>query len=394
MRCATGEAICKALADVGLPGCISPGEELMVALATALRDGDDDAYDCLHAEAPECIRLSRAGPGALLKDDLVLAAAADAAVGGSSRTTRAPNGTFLKCFSDAVQSNKASSHLSNQRVQERKAGGGVPKRQRDSCMFPDGADSIFHSVILGRSAGGEYRGSGAVREACEQLQKLPSCTPDQHAKLQMGIDDSKGWRYDAVWDKLDRLKVKRGLAGPKGGHGRAHRRPHRRRKAARVSAVSSVGTAHVAPLADAAARVGTAVTVLARVAELAADMGLKLCDARAVLNSIVENVGRQSVVCRWVWAEQMHEMALRFDRLNALQGAVDGVHSAFAGACKEGRVITADTYDVLGEATDQLCDVADFAAGLSPPGLLGQCQTLLYNAEVGCSSVADALQIQ
>lgn len=166
--------------------------------------------------------------------------------------------------------------------------------------------------------------------------------------------------------------------------------------AAAAAVGSSVGTTHVvlevAPLADAAARVGTAVTVLARVADLAADMGRKLCDARAVLNSIVENLGRQSVcgphVAGLQWANHMHEMALRFDRLNALQEAVDGVHSA----CKEGRV-TADTYDVLGEATEQLCDDVDFAAGTSPPGLLGQCQTLLYHAEVGCRRVADALQI-
>lgn len=179
------------------------------------------------------------GPDALTPEDKALAKAADAAA-GANRTTHAPAGTFSNFFEDPAQGKKAASYMSAQRRSKRKAG--EDARHDKAYVFPEGAEGVFHSVVKGRIRGSGVDRSGAVKEACELLQKLESCTPEQQVELGTGIEESGGRVYDAVWYQLDQLKEKLGLVPPRG----QRRGPKRSRASAAAVSSSVVAAASLA----------------------------------------------------------------------------------------------------------------------------------------------------
>lgn len=133
------------------------------------------------------------------------------------------------------------------------------------------------------------------------------------------------------------------------------------------------------------------------VASLAAEIVPNLADARAMHNRLVDRLpvpgrqpstGQPHVDRNWL-AGQVNEMGLRFERLNGLQQAVDGVSSIFDGEVAV-TAVTVDMYDAMLQPTLQLESVVAFADGM---GLLSKCQPLLHYAEVACIEVAEALQL-
>lgn len=58
--------------------------------------------------------------------------------------------------------------------------------------LPEGADAVFHNVVVRRTTDGQYNSSGAVAEACRELMCLQCTDRQQRSKCQVGYGGLEG----------------------------------------------------------------------------------------------------------------------------------------------------------------------------------------------------------